>query len=141
MAKQEWCYSFDNSVFKSGSFATRKLALEDARKEANALNKENDENIKHVYVAKCELTENSSLFPDSEIIIEHMQCQAEDVGGEYAESYPDVSDEAEKELTEQLHRLLSDWCSKHEVSPTFYTVFESKKVALTVLNVASDLKG
>ena len=66
-----------------------------------------------------------------------MALQAEDVGGEHANDYPDVSKEAEVELTQQLEALLSKWCEKHEVTPTFYAVKESQAYNLVTLEETS----
>ncbi|EKO3650561.1 hypothetical protein M3910_000279 [Vibrio metschnikovii] len=135
MTKQ-WCYSFDNKNFSNGTFNTKKAALENAHKEGIARNNEEDSNnIKLIYVAECESPLNERMFPDADIIIEHMACQAEDIGGEYANDYPDVSQEQEDDLTHQLHELLNDWCKKCDVSPLFFSVSESKKYDLNTLNL------
>lgn len=132
--KRQWCYSFNNKDFSSGAFCTKKLALEEAQKEGFALNNSDDSStIKFIYIAQCEVAKNHSFFPDAEILIEHMACQADDIGGEHANGYPDASHDAEKELTNELHKLLHNWCNKHCISPTFYTVFESIKFDLNTL--------
>lgn len=128
-----WAYSFDNENFSSGMFSTKKEALSDAQREGLARNEQNDENNQFIYIAKSEHATNEQFFPDADIITEHMFCNAEDVGGDYADKYPDVSVEAEEELTDALHKLLSDWCNKHEVAPSFYTVSESKKYNISTL--------
>ncbi|AZS26232.1 hypothetical protein [Vibrio anguillarum] len=130
----KWCYSFDGSNFSNGTFETDKLALADAQREGLCRNKENnDEAIKHIFIAPCRLAENKTMFPDADLIIEHMNCQAEDIGGQYASSYPDVSDEETDSLTIQLHELLEKWCEKCQVFPTFFTVHASSKYDLHTL--------
>lgn len=109
-----WCYSFDGESFTSGAFTSADNALQDAIKEA-------DESAK-VYLAPCETYDNSRFFPDADELINYMGNQADDVGGEFANDYPDVSEEAENELTEKLHALLNEWCDKHGVAPSFYGV-------------------
>lgn len=131
---KSWCYSFDDSNFLSGTFNTRKAALEDAQKEGIARNNdEGNNNIKCIYVAECKLAVNEELFPDAETIIEHMECMAQDAGGEHGSDYPDVTKEQKEDLTSQLHKLLNEWCEKCDVTPSFYTVFESKKHDLITL--------
>lgn len=133
MAKS-WCYSFDNEKFRSGTFTTRKAALKDVQAEGFAINEEEDNNkIKWVYVAECKLAVNEDMFPDANIILEHMEFQAEDIGGEYGNDYPDVTKEQKDELTDQLNELLSRWSNKNDITPTFYTVFSSKKYDLKTL--------
>jgi hypothetical protein len=131
MAKSNkgWCYSYDNSNFNGGTFDTKKLAIEDAQREGQLRNAEGEDN-QFIYISQAEMAVNASFFPDADTITEHMACQAEDVGGEHADSYPDVSTEAENELTVALHNLLTDWCVKNDVSPTFYNVGPSKKYSL-----------
>ena len=60
-----WCYSFNNVDFKSGTFETQNLAIEDAQREGVHRNSEG-ENNQFIYVAHAELTVNSSLFPDAD---------------------------------------------------------------------------
>ncbi|MBD1582815.1 hypothetical protein [Pseudoalteromonas sp. S16_S37] len=109
-----WCYSFDGENFTSGTFTSIESALQDARNKA-------DDSAK-VYLAPCETYDNSRFFPDADELINYMGNQADDVGGEYANDYPDVREEAENELTEKLHDLLNKWCDKHDVAPSFYGV-------------------
>ncbi|PSW29155.1 hypothetical protein C9J21_19915 [Photobacterium phosphoreum] len=137
MAKS-WCYSFDNEQFRSGTFATRKAALQDAQKEGLAINKEKYNNkIEWIYISECKPAVNKDMYPDADIIIEHMECQAEDIGGEYTNEYPDVTTEQKDELTDQLHELLDRWSNKHNITPTFYTVFKSNKYDLKTLKSMS----
>lgn len=57
---------------------------------------------------------------DTECILENMQCQAEDIGGEFAEGYTDniyYSKEKQKELFD----LVLNWMNENLEQPTFYT--------------------
>lgn len=112
-----WCCSLDGEDYSGGTYNTAKAALAEAQKAAAE-----GEPVKYLYVAKAEPQKNHSFFPDGGDIIEHMANQADDVGGDYVNNYPDVSDEAEKELTTELHALLEKWCEKYDVSPSFYLV-------------------
>ncbi len=115
-----WCYSFDNQNFRSEVFESEELAVQDAIKQG--------EDKDHVFVAPCKRAVNSQFYPDADLITEHMLVNAQDNYNEHADEYPDVSEDAEKELTRELHKLLDRWCKKHQVEPTFYMVGESKKV-------------
>lgn len=118
-----WCYSLDNEDYSLGTYGTDREAL--AAGQAEAKERINDgKDIKFIYVAQSVEPLNSSFFPDGGDIIEHMENQADDVGGDYTNNYPDVTDEAVDELTVELHALLEAWCKKHEVAPTFYSVSE-----------------
>ena len=131
-SKLNWCYSLDNSDFSSGIFSDKDVALADAKKEGLARNSDG-ESLDTIYLSKADLANNEQFFPDADLIIEHMALQAEDVGGEHVDNYPDVSKEAEDELTKELEALLSKWCEKHEVAPTFYTVSKSQPYDLRTL--------
>lgn len=118
-----WCFSLDNENYSLGTYGTDREAL--AAGQAEAKERINDrKNIKFIYVAQSVEQLNSSFFPDGGDIIEHMENQADAVGGDYTNNYPDVTDEAVDELTVELHALLEKWCKKHEVAPTFYSVSE-----------------
>lgn len=133
---QQWCYSFNDTDFSSGVFGSKEAALEEAKLEAIELNNEEGESKKRfIYLAKCKPAMNSHMFPDADIIIDHMTSQADDIGGVHSDDYPDVSKEQEEELTDKLHELLSKWCEKHNIQPSFYTVLESKKYDLETLQV------
>lgn len=126
MAKNKsglWCYSLNGEDYTSGTFESVEATLAAGQKEAKAQIADG-ENVDFIYVAKAEQQHNYSFFPDGSDIIEHMADQADSVGGDYANNYPDVSDEAETELTTELHALLEKWCEKHGVSPSFYQVSE-----------------
>lgn len=125
-----WCYSFDGEDYSSGTFASEQVALTEAQKAAAEF-----DTVKFLYVAKAEAQKNHSFFPDGSDIIEHMANQADDVGGDYVNNYPDVSDEAELELTTELHALLEKWCEKHSVSPSFYLVSDPVVYDVVTLKV------
>jgi len=69
-----------------------------------------------VYVGDATIPKTSHLC-DAGDVIDTMRDRASDIGGEYAEDYPNVSNEAEAEL----NKFLSEWIGKH-AHPTFYTV-------------------
>ena len=123
MEKELYAYSFDETDFSSGVFETLEKAIADAQLNADGFDR--------VFVGRVKNPVNSDFYPDADVITEHMLIQAEDVAGEYAEDYIDVSAEAEKDLTEYLHRMLDNWCRKYCISPSFYEVLEIKEYKLT----------
>lgn len=57
---------------------------------------------------------------DVECILENMQCQAEDIAGEWAEDY--TSDiYFDKDKTQELFNLVLNWFNENLKQPTFYT--------------------
>ena len=113
-----WCFSLNGEDYSHGTYSSTKAALEAAQKAAA----DDGGSVQLLYIAKAETQSNHSFFPDGSDIIEHMADQADSVGGDWANDYPDVSSEAEQELTKELHELLEKWCKKHDVSPSFYLV-------------------
>ena len=119
---RKWTYSFDEEFFTNGDFDSKESALEAARKDATKERDINDQPFTSVFIGRTKPHKNSQFFPAGDDITEFMQNQASDVGGEYADDYPNVSEEDEKELTTQLHELLERWCKEKGVVPNFYTV-------------------
>ena len=128
---KEYCYSWNRQEFRSNVFPSIKEALAEAVEDGG-------DQYSHVYIGEVSRYCNSSFFPSADYIIEHMADQAADVGGEFAEGYPDVSEEAEAELTEQLTALLDAWCEKHGVSPRFWEVVNVKEHRLPVTAEATN---
>lgn len=124
MDKQnEYCYSWDDELFDSGKFSSIEDALADAAENAD----DGDDGWRtEVYIAEAIAFENSAFYPDASLILEHMGEQAWGEIGESADEYPDVSKEAREDLDVQLKAMLDAWCEKHEVSPQFYRVRNSK---------------
>ena len=71
--------------------------------------------------------EPSRFVPDASWIVEQMNEQACDVGGEWAESWPEPSDEA----CAELDSLLKDWANKNCGPCTFYTVEKTEPYTIT----------
>lgn len=91
----------------------------------------------------CELIENSELQPgqtvhfgeakyhstswiDANDVIEIISDRAWDEGGEYAEDFPNVSDQAKKELGDFLEKWQSEHCIPH-----FYRVINIQQHVIT----------
>ncbi|MFT6347079.1 MAG: hypothetical protein ACJAYB_000060 [Psychromonas sp.] len=109
--KCNFSYSWDNYRFDNGLFDSVESALADARTNAD--------DQQTVFICQVITVENHKFFPNAHVILEDMQCQAEDIGGDCAEDYLDVSIEAEDELTNGLHNLIATWCKTHGVTPDF----------------------
>ncbi|MGF1884216.1 hypothetical protein [Vibrio splendidus] len=122
--KKQFTYSTDNEHFNGGSFDSH----EDAKLEALAT--EHKPGTTFVCVGEVAPHDNATFYPDAELIIEHMYEQARDVGGEYAEDYPDVSKEDEKLLTQMMKETLDKWCEIAQVSPSFFGVKNIKKYSV-----------
>lgn len=60
-------------------------------------------------------------------ILEDIQCQADDVGGEYADMFTYCDQEAQDELA----KLVGDWANKH-LDCNFYKVENVEEVFFTV---------
>lgn len=119
----EFCYSWNGEDFRSGTFGSLGAALCSAAAD-------NDGEHTHVYIGKAQRPINSQFFPNAEDVIEHIENQAYDYGGEFAEDYMDVSSEANEDLNNQLHALLDSWCKKHGLHPDFYQVYSVKEYLL-----------
>ena len=123
----EYCYSWDDECFDSGTFDTIEDALSDAIQYAD----DGDEGWRtDVYVAEAVPFKNSDFYPDESLILEHMCESAWDNIGESADDYPDVSKESRDDLGLQLTAMLDSWCIKHNVNPGFYRVRNSKLYSL-----------
>lgn len=84
-----------------------------------------------VYVGTA-ISPTADQLCDADDLIEMMGDRAHDIGGEYADDYPDVSQEAKTEL----NALLASWVTRH-CPPSFYTVGGIKQYKL----LESDLSG
>lgn len=78
-----------------------------------------------VYVGEAVVPRLSQLC-DADDVMEIMRDRADEIAGEYADGYPDVTSEAERELND----LLQSWMAKH-CQPHFYTVKDIKPYVLT----------
>lgn len=74
---------------------------------------------------------NPVKYFDADDLLEEVGNRAYDDGGEHAEDYPDVSDEAKAELGQ----FLSDWLTKH-CQPSFWRVNNPKEYTITEADIA-----
>lgn len=78
-----------------------------------------------VYVGLAKHPEPGQIC-DADDIIDRMSDNAWDIGGEYAEDYPDVTKEAHQELDD----FIKQWIMKH-CPPNFYLVVNVREHVLT----------
>ena len=79
-----------------------------------------------VYVADAVIPDPATYI-DADDILEQMGERASDECGEYAEDYPDVTDEAKQ----SLEAFLKGWARKHCTPTNFYTVSKVREYILT----------
>lgn len=124
----KYCYSWDGKKYDNGTFDNAQAALDEAIKESFVHQAEDGKKTDYVYIAEAMTYQNSSFYPDADLIIEHMALEAHDKGGDYAIDYPDFDKNAKSELNQMLHKVLDKWCAKHNISPSFYQVGDSHAV-------------
>jgi len=95
-----WGWTEDPNTRYHGEHSTKEGAIEEARVECGG---------RVFYVAEGHCPDPSSYVPDADFLIEMMNESACGECGDAAEDWPDVSNEAEQELTE----LLVDWARRH----------------------------
>lgn len=111
----------------SAMYDTAAEALEDARNEIEYMIESRKKGYKvvlpeRVFVGECELY-RPSLLSCGYDVIEAVQADAYDEGGEYAENYlDDVTKEQREELEEQLDVVFNAWLEKYDLYPNFYTI-------------------
>ena len=119
-AEIELCWSFDGENFNYDSLRD----LIDANRDELQVGSVVEFGTKVEYSA-------SRFVPKSDWVFEQMQEQAYDVGGEFSEDFPDVSDEGAAELD----ALLKAWAEKH-VTVNFWTVANTQEYTITAEDLA-----
>lgn len=137
IAEEGWCeirrytrnkvaYSMDGENY-SNWYDTTAEALEDARKEIEYMIDSREEGYKvvlpeRVFVGECEIY-HPSLLSCGYDVIESIQQDAADEGGEWAEGYlDDVTTEQREELEERLDVVFNAWLEKYNLYPNFYSI-------------------
>lgn len=75
--------------------------------------------------------EDPGGWVDADDVIENLSCRASDEAGEYADDYPDISEDAKDELQAFL-----EWWARRHAQPTFYTVENVTPYTLTEEDLA-----
>lgn len=70
---------------------------------------------------------------DAEDVIENLACRGSDVGGEWADNYPEVS----KEAKAALQTLLETWAREH-AQPNFYGIRNAREYVITAEDVPNE---
>lgn len=123
----KYVYSFSDDCFTSEEYDTPKEALAAARfEEADAPCPQG-----HTEVYIGVVGEKWTPTIEGEGIIDMLQEEAYEAGGECAEDYLDgVTDKERDELTEALTKAFNAWAKKHGYEPNFYPVENVKEYKL-----------
>lgn len=118
--RKKWGYSLNGEDY-DGLYDTKEDAIKQGFIDAQEYGKE------VFFVAKAVITFQPHVYAEG--IIEEIQENAYDEGGEYAETYlDDVKREHLEELEEKLNEVLSNWINKYEYNPNFYSVEDIEEV-------------
>ena len=123
----KYVYGFSDDCFMSEEYDTPWEALAAAQKEE----KESLSPEAHTEVYIGVVGEQWKPEIDGEGIVDMLQDNAYDVGGEFAESYlQGVTKEEIDELTDVLTKAFDAWAAKHGYEPDFYPVENVKEYEL-----------
>lgn len=131
---QSWCYiqeytanlvaySFDGETY-GATYNNTKEALKDAIVEFEEFKKYPPKRgiPNKIFVGQCEFY-RPSLSNSGYDVIEAVQSQAQDEGGEWADDYlNDATKEQIEELENGLEAVFQDWIQKYNFYPNFYTI-------------------
>ena len=131
---QSWCYiqeytanlvaySFDGETY-GATYNNTKEALKDAIAEFEEFKKYPPKRgiPNKIFVGQCEFY-RPSLSNSGYDVIEAVQCQAQDEGGEWADDYlDDATREQIEELESGLEAVFQEWIQKYNFYPNFYTI-------------------
>lgn len=111
----KWCVGVNSTTF-TGSFDTRQEAI-----------KEGDGCEYHVfYIGKCK--EEFEPYIHADDIIDQLQAEAYDAGGEHSEDYlRHIPKERVDELENGLNKIFQKWVSKYKYEVNFYSVSDVEK--------------
>ena len=116
-------YSFDGETY-GATYNNTKEALKDAIVEFEEFKKHPLKRgiPNKIFVGQCEFY-RPSLSNSGYDVIEAVQCQAQDEGGEWADDYlDDATKEQIEELENGLEAVFQDWIQKYNFYPNFYTI-------------------
>ena len=113
MKMSKWGYSLNGEDY-FGLYDSKEEAIKEGETEAREYEKDS------FFVARA-ITFQPHIY--AEDVIEEIQQNAYDNGGEYAETYlDDVQRKHRDELEEKLNEVLSNWMNKYGYTPNFYSV-------------------
>ncbi|MFA9209480.1 MAG: hypothetical protein ACEQSN_15010 [Yersinia sp. (in: enterobacteria)] len=125
---QEYTYSLDDETYKHGTFATRQAAITDAIETYEPVLGTK------IFVGRSSLATMSELV-SADDVIQGLMCRADDIAGEYADTFPDLSVEDKNQLERMLIEFLIPRCPI-----TFGKVSDVQEHAITLadLDMASE---
>ncbi|MGL5284322.1 MAG: hypothetical protein ACRC8W_21670 [Plesiomonas shigelloides] len=118
MTKFAW--SLDGEYWKSGTFDTVALAVDDAIQET-------DDDVEYVHIGEVRSYSNRDMLPSIDVVVDDIRNRAYDLAGEHAEDYMDVSEEQLSDLENKVNDAIIRWCALNNIAPTFYTVNKSNE--------------
>ena len=122
-----WGWStYDDEGFR-GAHPSKEAAIVEAQDNLGS-----DYQYTNVYVQAGSYEDVTTLIPDLSLTVENIVEQIGEKGyeecGELAEDWPDVSDEASKELENELSVVVMAWMRKHLKMPAWSPVGEPELV-------------
>lgn len=118
-----WCCSVDDETFSGGTFLTREEAIIYAVKEFEP------EPGAVIHIARTSHPDLSELF-DVDDLTEGAACRAYEVGGDYAEGFPELSVEEKQNLESLILSYLQPL-----VPINFFRVQESEPHTITLADL------
>lgn len=100
-------WSLDGEGYQD-QFSSRAEALDAASKAAA------ENCVKEVYTCRCQFYNASHFVPDADMVVEWMQEQIYDLGGEWAEDYPNLKPGGGAALDAALKSWANEWVYKME---------------------------
>lgn len=118
----KWCYSLNEEDF-TGGLCSKEDAISEGREYAI------DDDKPYFYIGKAISDFTPSI--DIDCIIENIQEDAYQNGGEWAEGYlEDITKEQANELDEKLNDVLSNWIDKYNIKANWFTVADIERIEI-----------
>jgi hypothetical protein len=99
----KWGYSNDEEIY-SGRFDT----VDEAMVEAKALG--------YRVVGEYREPDAPEYFVDAEMLLDHIVSN-DDYDGEWADGWPDATEDQMQELTSGIIKVFGEWLDKHDLRP------------------------
>lgn len=119
----QFTYSLDDETYCNGRFDSKQAAITDAVKEYDP------EPGAKIFVGEAETPSLASMI-SADDVIDEMACRADDIGGEHAENFPDITLEDKERLELLLVDFFTPLCSV-----PFYTVKNVKEHVITLADL------
>lgn len=99
----------------------------DSREEAVIAAFEYDPDAKECFTGEIEVPIPENCL-SADTLIEDIQCQDE-FSGEWAQDWPNNTEDQLKELEENLQKVFGEWLDKHDLRPKFYNISRGSVVS------------